>query len=618
MIQYFRQWPRLSLVYILSIVLYLISIIAIHSDTNFSFRWLNFSVWMIAVALPFLIYFWPLKSVVTHIFKEIIRDREEFIAFLFILSISLVVNFAFLQNYPFVAIYDPVRDGGLNAAQIVDGTIKNIFGYGRYPSYSLLATIIPSFFYTIFHNSVLTFRFPAALFSCLDIILLYFLVRKYLNKRVAFWSSLILASFPIHIYYSRADIVVTYNITLTIVVIFLSKYLIDNISSSRKWLVFPLVGLAFGFVSGFHAPVKILSLINLLLISIFIFGQIIRHKLSNITALGIGLILIFFIIGYGPKILFTSPSLFLQAQELPIAKTSMSNQQLNLNLGQLILNYQMSLRVYFDSPTISTFYPDFKPLLPPFLAVLFLLGFIYSLFVSKKYYLVYLCFLALIIPFTNSAITNGINIEYRIIPLLAISAILCALGINLVLSLIKLINLQVATLTRFFLIILILSQIFNFFWQESASKQYTTIDYLSMHTIYFLKDSPQYQKIDKICLFVSLDNYDYFNLMDVQEQYQYFLSNHSFQIYRSVLVQDHEIFISTSCNIDTLQNLSNFNKYNFCLQNEKFVCLRNTPLFIYVEKGFPQISKTGDPKSNSAQQPADSVILIPRLPALIP
>jgi len=536
---------------------------------------------MSILAIP--LYLLIKKRIIIHdlIKKNISVQEMERIPFVFIVSLAIITSFIFLTKYPFVSIYDQVRDGGLNAMEIANGSLQNIFGYGRYESHGLILPVITSFFYLIFKNSVFTFRFPGALISVFDVIILYATVKKSINKQTAFWSSLTLLILPLHLYYSRTEIVVIFSsIFMSLILLLLSYYL-----KNRRTEYYVLFGILLGFSSGFHTSIRTVAVITIILIFILNSYEIVIKKVKKRVFLSLILMIIFYLIGFGPRILFTTPDIFFQTRSFSFNNNS-SKMKVNLSekIKNIGINYEKSLLVYFAQPTMSTHYADFKPILNPILGVLFIIGVIYSLFFSKNKFLKYICFFALIIPLTNSAITEAVNSDNRLAPMLPISAIFVGLGINLIMSKIQTILRVKKQSWLFIKIVLVLYFIFldiSFFVNGSASKQYGNQDYLSMHTVYFIKSNVRYNNSSSICFFTSPATFDYFKLMHVQEQYQYFVPNKYIEIMENKSIPDNQIYLSNTCN----QDLSSYNyrRYNPCLNNEKFICPKDSKITIQAE-----------------------------------
>lgn len=600
-------------VFLFSLCLYTVSIILVYIDTKFIYRWYAFFLWISAIFLPFLFLFKTRLKEISSYFLNIKKTPKNFIPIIILFSVSGIASLVFLKTYPFVAVYDQVRDGGLHAQEIVDGTIKNIFGYGRYESHGLTIPVITSFFYRIFQNSVLTFRLPAAIISILDMFILYFLIRKTLNKEAAFWSALVLVTIPLHLYYARTEIVVIFSSILTSLIFLGISYFTKN----KNYQMFSLLGLLLGFTSGFHASIRTVSLLTVIIVSVITFYDILIKKAKKKIALGFIFLIIFYFIGFGPRILFTTPEIFFKTGYFYFSSENNKDINFSTKIEKISQNYVKSLQVYFKEPTISTHYPDFKPLLTPILGILFLIGFIYSL-LSKKIFLRIICIYALILPLTNSAITEIVNADNRLTPLLPVSAIFTGVGIYFIFSKIDK-KLKIFKLVpKFLLSIYILMIGFNFFLNESATKLYTYYDYFNMHIIYDLKADQSFKEVNNICFYISKDYYDYLSpwymLNRTQEQFEYFVPNKYFFIFQNNNVQNNQAYVSKSCN----QNLEEmtFAKITHCSENTKFLCPKDVrmPFNVYVESSIEKTYQDPNEFLNTTPPP----LLIPPIPVYIP
>jgi len=575
----------------LSLLFYLVSLVIASNDLDFSYRWLTFTLWIISVLLLPAVLIVNKASRKKGGFRQFLSlDKTDIAPLIFIGFWTTLLSFILLVNYPFVAVYDQIRDGGLNAQQIVNGSIKNIFAYGRYESHGLIIPTITGFFYLIFKNSVLTFRFPGALIAVLDVLMIYWICRRTVGKRAAFWSALILINLPLYLYYSRTEIVPFFSSLLTSLILLLLSFFFQR----KSFQAFALLGLLLGFSSGFHTSIRTIALLTAIIVITLALYDVLIRKINKKAAIGILLMVVFFFIGFGPRVLFTTPNIFFQTRSLrnlsfvDSTKGVITNKEFlnnsSIDFGKIVNNYEKSLLVYFREPTRSTHYADLKPLLDPILGIFFVVGFLSAIFISKSIFLRIVCLFALLIPLTNSAITEAINSDNRLLPLLPVSAILAGYGIQITFS--KISNLfKLKNWTTLFLgitlIIYILFQGCKFFWNESASKQYSGVDYLSMYTVYFLKSNTDYQNFNKTCLFVSPTNFKYFNLLHVKEQYQYFVPNKLIQVFENNGVRENQIYISGSCNKNLMDD--NFTVYQYCQNQIKFVCPKGTDLTLLVE-----------------------------------
>lgn len=515
--------------YCLSIILFLISFIIVGNDNNFAHRWLAFSIHISAF---FLIIF---LSIVQSINKKIIHKFfgfKEIGLFCLVLVIADLISFFNLVNYPFVSIFDEVRDGGLDAMNIAKGSMLNIFYYGRYEAHGLIIPTISSFFYNIFGSSVLTYRFPSAILSCLDIAAIYILVRLLTNKTAAFFSAFVLASLPLHIFFTRTQIVVSFSTFWTSIILLVLYVLLRK----HRNIDYILLGTILGFSFGFHAAIRVVAILVLLVIILIkswkIFWGIIKHHNIYEHLLNLLLIALFCFLGFGPRIIYSNVDNFFHTSRL--TATSTVDDQKNIKE-----NYLKSLMVWFYEPT-TYFYADHKPILPPFLAVFFLIGLGFMVFIQKKVFSYILIFLAFAIPFFSSAITDLINADHRIVTLLPIGAILVGSGIAYIIFEIR------YKLIRYLVIIFIcgylILQTLIFFGDQPANKNYKIQDYLSMHIIQFLKS--RHDPVQKeYCEYVSPSNYNNLNLPHYIEQYEYFLPDIKVHANSNEKVKDNEVYI---------------------------------------------------------------------------
>ena len=577
---------KLNLLILTSILFYFCSLIIVKLDLEFSLRWLSFTLWILAiVTLPIGFFFQLITT--DRLRPAILSFRKEGLwIFCLIVLITCFVSFYQLINYPFVSIYDQVRDGGLNARQIFDGTIKNIFSYDRYESHGLVAAIIPSLFYPLFKNSVLTFRLPSTLMAISSILLIFIFVKKIINTKTAFWSSIILASLPLHLYYGRTEVIVIWTSILSTLILITTYYFLRNPSIVNT----AILGLTLGFSANIYAAARVMSLVTIGLLLLIQIRMLKNIYLLKKIILNFFIISIFFFVGFGPTIFFTTSEIFFKVKELHFVKNNelhnfsiLNSIKITLsNTDKIAFNYQKSLLVYFRERTTSTHYPDFQPILNPIYAVFFIFGFFKGLF-SKEMFLKILCTYILILPLTNSAITDSVNSDNRLLPLLPIIAILTGYGMFKIFFILQ-VKLKHSLILYFIQSVLLLFiglQIFNFFENEPATKQYQSLDYLSMHTIYFLKSAPNYQNATPTCLYVSPENFQYFNFLHVKEQYQYFLPKQSFTIFQSSKIKNNEIYISNICQPDI--NKENFITHLYCKEYKKFTCMKNTPFTLFSE-----------------------------------
>jgi len=545
-----------------SVILYFVSLGLAKIDIFFIFRWETFWLHIASVAIIAFLYIRSFD--IKHIAKKI-KKPAEINPLILILIASEILNLIFIKTYPFVSLADELRDGGLYAMRIADGSIRNIFGYGAYDAHGLIIPTFAALFYKFFGPSVLTYRVPAALLSTADVFLTYLTIRLYLNKKAAFWSALILATLPLHLFFARTQIVVAFNFFWTAAIL-LSLLVLARRQRSIDYV---FLGTLIGFTSGFHAAVRALAVI-VFIIALFVSAKhLIKFNPERVKKFfqNIFLLSLFALVGFGPRLLFTTPRDFFHTSRFVLEKNLNTGASLTINDAQnIVSNYVYSLGVYFIEPT-QFFYQDRNPILSPVLAVFFLAGIYYALRFRKKY-LIILLSLLFILPFFNSAITDYVNADHRISPLFAIVAIFAGIGIYAVTELIK--PGRFKKIAFFLLLIYLAYQTSMFFINQPANKKIEVKDYLSMHALYLLQQTPK-EWAGSICFYVSPANQKYyFNNPAILEQQLYLTPGSQIQYADSKGINDNEAYVLKGACPEDYKNVTK--KYEVECSQTPFEC----------------------------------------------
>jgi len=505
---------------IIALGLWLASMWIVKTDIAFNNRFWGLGLYLGALILVSIIYLCSKKIRLT-----ISTTEDKWL--LVILGVSLLSRFIFLKNYPFASIGDEVRDGGLDAMRIVGGQIKNIFAYGSYSSHGLIIPTFSSFFYLIFKNSVFTYRVLAALLSWVNIWLLYLTVRYLISPKAGLWSAIILASLPLHLFFGRTEIVVIFSSFLTTLVLMFFLMAIKH-NKTIDWI---MLGTVLGFASGFHTSVRTVTVITLGFAAIWMVINSIKQK--NYKFFGnLFLLLLFGLMGFGPRLWFTPPEIFFQKRSL----------KLEPNLNTIVLvgkNYEKSL-LGWVSERVTFHYPDTKPILPVGYAILFVLS-LPMVFLGKNNNLRWVGFYGLILPFTNSAITEAINCDHRLASLLPIGSIMVATGVVIISD-----RLKNNWLRWIFSVIVVGYSIYlivTFFSQEPANNNKTITDYVSMNAIYLVNNTHK----GSICWLTSKEVAKNLDLMHYKEQRRFFLPNLEIMIEGRENITDNQLYMVDDC-----------------------------------------------------------------------
>jgi len=483
-----------------------LAIIITYIDKELHFQWLSLSL-----------HFFSVATIVGYILihKTIrlkIESYTEVLSLLFVGLVAVVTRFMYLSTYPFVAVLDEVRDGGLDGVRIASSSISNIFNYGTYEAHGLIIPTISSFFYQFFPDSVLMYRIPAAIVGSLEIVLMYVLLKRWSNKYTAIIGSITLATLPLHLFFSRTQLVVILSSFLTTVLLFaFYRHFKD-----RGFISYASVGMFLGLSLNFHAAIRIV----VVTVALFVFVSLIIEKKGVLEKLLKGaLVAVFIVVGFGPRLLFTSPEIFFHTTRLPIIEEYKSSTFLTqVNAIEMLDSYKESLLVFVSAPT-HFWYSDQKPIFDLVTSGLFVIGLI-SLILRRKDPLSYVVIaLIFIVPLTNSAITDTVNSDHRISPLYPIGSLVVGLGGHAILEYIKSVK------TRWFLIAILvfylLYQVQFFFSNQKAELTSDKSEYLHMQMIYLLQRRNYQSK--KVCVVSSEELAKSFEALHHKEQREFFL-----------------------------------------------------------------------------------------------
>lgn len=542
-------------VVLLSAAAYTAAVLFTLLDKEFVYRWLAFSLSLVPVVLT---GFWITVILSKNKFK-LLRNgfhpsRESVVSVMLlvaVLAFAAALRFLFLKTYPFVSVSDELRDGGLHAFQIASGVRKEIFGYGVYESHGLIIATLVSFLFRLFHNSVYTFRVAAALVGIADVFFLYVFVHRSLNKWAAFFAALVLACLPIHLYYSRSEIVVIFSSFWTSVML-LSVFLMIR-KKTTPFIIW--TGTVLGFAAGFHTSVRTVvftaSLICLTLLLGWVIRSFIRKKERIRRMMQCALFAVFFFIGFGPRILYSPPHVFFQSRSLYVSAPQTgtetdSVQVLGKTLTNLQTKYVDSFLVYVYNATISHYY-DHQPILSPFLALFFVVGLVVTSLLLNGLIWKLVALFVFLIPFTNSAMTEAVNNDHRLAPLFVFASLLSGVGIWFVISRFRR-GLFVRWVFAIVVTCAILIQGGLFFLNQSASKDQFTREYLGMHLVYLLQQNKALYKGNYLCFRVHPRTAEYLDFAHVREQFEYFLPALTYDIINSTHgIGENEIFILKHC-----------------------------------------------------------------------
>ncbi len=514
------------------------SILITALDESGQFRWLGFAAHCVSIGLVF--SFWPksiFKQLGSH--PKLVQLMKHWWWVALVMLVAMISRGWWLATYPFVSVGDEVREVGLYTQQIVDGTRRNLFDYGAYQAYSLTISTASALFYLVFGPSVITYRLQAAALGLIDVGIVMMLVWHCTrHKYMTGLAGLTLATLPLHLYYSRTEVVVMYSSTAAALLYFAWVKLRNDVSNTQAVAVFAtLVGMSLGL----YAAVRTVALLLLLLVGwriLYTTWKASRTKHEFILNLikKYALLAMFLIVGFGPRLLYTTPAIFFHTSRLPLIQQAQSEASEKL---QLVEKYSQSLGVWFSRPTTS-WYADHKPIVSPVLAICLVVGIGWVL-VRRKGDLVELLGVGLALHATNSAITDMVNADHRLAPLYILGSIMIGIGLGWLVTLPK--KQWVQRVVVLMVVGVLLTHGASFFLELPANKNKSLADYVSMHAVYILQQTKI--NFEKVRIVTSQPTYEKLNTTHYREQYSYFLRGALMTATTSADLAENEIIIET-------------------------------------------------------------------------
>ena len=411
-------------------------IIIIHKkDTGFEKNWIIFFMWFATFLSSVLLVLYSLPK--TLYIKIFTAFKKEWPILLFLLLLALASHFFLLKEYPYVKIGDELRDAGLNGLKIKQGVIRDFFGFGSYSGYGNFAPLIGYLFSFVFGISPYMYLVPAALVGTLSVMTTYVCMRIGFDKKRSFIAALFLLSLPLHLNYSRSELVVISDSLLSILILIATVYASNNTRG------FFLLGLLYGVALNFYAGVRGIIVISFLYLFLHyiviciqniekqqimsIIKRSILHVIICLTLLGIGTI-----IGAGPKLNnLTNDNMSGTVNGQLISKDPVFfKKKISDKFTFIKTTFTKAFLIYFSEETNSRF-QNKGPFIPFPLNWLFLVGFFYLLTSKKDRHNnlhSILLIAAFLFPFTNEVLINAVGVDHRLMSIAPVTSAITAIG----------------------------------------------------------------------------------------------------------------------------------------------------------------------------------------------
>lgn len=563
----------------IAIVCSLASIILAFLDSGFRFRWLTVFLWITSLVVFSIGLIRP--DEIIRFFR--LHKRNEHIAFAGVAITALVTRLTFLGSIPFNAIGDQTRDCGLVARGIALGEIRNLFDWGPYNSFGLTTAGFCAALYPVFGDSLYIFRLPAGIFSSFSIILLFFLVRRVAGLWAATCAGLVLTFNLFDFFFGRTETVLALNGLCTTIALLACWAL----SRERTARIYAIIGMISGIALTFHAGTRPVLFFVATAALILCGIDAIRKKIAVQHAVAmVACLVVFTFIGLGPKIIFTNFSDLLVAGN----RVSFSSPTV------LFSKYVDSILVFFHSPMSTLHFLDGEPIFAWPALILLVAGVALSLFSKSRFFTVVSLILLSGLPLTNSAITDSLNADHRLTPLVVVGCLFVGFALlppdrrRVPLKFAQLHNrlsgkwIYWQTFAGFICLVLALASIIRGVTKEPFSystwnRDAPVLDFLSTYGARTLKESPLANR-DVICVGLSEKSAEVFERMHTREYFEFLVPHKKFVVLRRKSAKDQEMYLAPDC-LDF--DRKPWARRDFCIFYEKFLCPPNREsLSIYI------------------------------------
>lgn len=278
---------------------------------------------------------------------------------------------------------------GLNAAQILNGQLRIPFGTGwlTNPTLSLYLTAVPI---SIFGQTVFAVRFLSPLVGGLTVAATYLLGQRLYGRAVGLGAAILLLGSHLHLHYSHLGMTNIWSPLLVLLALGLTAVTWERPTvAPRQRALWLAAGLVIGFNAYEFTTARLLPLILLALLAwaLLFDRKTLRAQAAHLlAALALALVVAL------PAILFyrSHPAIFMERLNvLGIVQTGWLPQQA-ISTGQSQFDlfrqqFRLAALAFNGGADLSPVYKPNAPLLSFGTAVLFLLGFLISLFRLRQF-----------------------------------------------------------------------------------------------------------------------------------------------------------------------------------------------------------------------------------------
>lgn len=412
-------------IYYFSFFMISLGVILFHQrDVLYTYNWIILGCWSVTFAASVIYGLFHLPQSIKDTARRVLwEDRYILLA---VTLFAGILRFTLLDRFPYNSLGDELRDAGLYALQIHNGQIKDFFGLGAYNGYGNFIPLVSYGFLRLMGNSILIYRLPAAIAGTAAIIMTYLVGRVYKDRVVGICAAVLLSVSVFHLHYSRVEFLIVLDSLL--IGFILMSFKLAKRSYDGMFILGLVYGLSFHFYAGIRGAIGITATV----LFVYLLREH-RHHIKNVLIAGLVMAMGFFI-GLGPTYNVMMPKSLQEFREghtgvaTPVYKVpSFVVLEPRAKVAYLVDLYRKSFLVYITEKTNDMHIDYHVPLLPMPLAAFFVLGTAVLIIGKRGGIFVALLFL---FPLTNEVFVDHAGSDHRMLSIMPILAIVCALGIT--------------------------------------------------------------------------------------------------------------------------------------------------------------------------------------------
>jgi hypothetical protein len=483
--------------------------------------------------------------------------RRDWLILSCLVGVSVAARSVFLDIYPFHVFGDAIRDNGLYPVAVSSHTLPP-FGWGPYES---MMMVLPAFI-AVFHRlfgGVHFFQICSIVVSAAELILLYILALRTCGRREAVGACLVITFLPAHLGFSRGE-------TTMILTSFWTTALVAAAcayNGRREWHWLVTVGLLSGLAANFHASVRTIVFLTAGWIAV---SEVLASRERRpgapwkdpVLAARLTAWVAAALVGFGPSVLFVSGTFLHGGDRLVVDDVRLIGQR-----------YVATLLTYVVLP-LTGHLPFDTPVVTPFMGISLLAGAAVAFTKNAPALSRLVVGLLLIVPLTNSALTNAPFAWNRMAPVFPLVAL--AIGLSP-----RLLPNRPAWGAAMALVAVVGSaQHADFFFRQApmsaieAGGMTREMAYAFAHAVRVARERPELAGSEDLCWGASARQHEALQALHYRENLAFYLPGMRHRVIALPGVDDTAFYLSPTCPIEPSSQPGT--QIVFCVERSRYRC----------------------------------------------